>query len=670
MRPLPRVMFVLGKGGVGRSTVAAALGFELARRGERTCVFGWTVDRSDQPWFGLPPADLMPREVLPRLSVANYRLDQTLALYFVEHLHLPRFYRHVIDGVHVRKLIEAAPGIAEVFFVGHLWWLTTLAEKEAGLAFDRIVVDAPATGHGASLLDMPAVLAALHGTGLVGVETERVVTMMSDPSWTGALVVTLAEELSVEETMELVPRVSSRLARPPLALFVNRSVVHALGSEPAIALESFGARLSPRGARVRRHRSRRAPVARALRARGPQRARRRDRARHRLARRTTDGTRRARAARRGARHRAPSRRVVGRVVSARLHVLLGDGGVGKTTLAAGYALALAERGRHVALLGIDPARRLQSALGLSLEHGVARVPVAGDLHAALLLPEATLRRWATEGIRDPHERDRLLQNRLFAVLADRLAATTDVIAAVRIAEWLESDPHLTDLVVDTAPGRNGIEFLERPAALLGLMKGRLLGWLRRADEGGIARRILRGLSHVGGVELLGELGELATSVQRPFQRVLDRLEHAQAALRDPATEILLVTAVREDAVHSTEALRAELAAIGHPPSVVVVNRVLSSALRAESAHVDETSLDAPSSALLRYLRAYDAIQARVVAGANALAPSIVTLAAVSGLDGDARLARLTSLGACLCEGIGTQAVHPAASLATGETRNA
>lgn len=242
---LPRVTFVLGKGGVGRSTVAVALGSELARRGERTCVFGWTVTDPISPWFGLPPADLMPRALLPRLSVANYRLDQTLELYFVEHLHLPRFYRHVIDGVHVRKLIQAAPGIAEVFFVGHLWWLTTLAEKEAGLAFDRIVVDAPATGHGASLLDMPAVLASLRGTGLVGVETDRVVTMMSDPKWTGALVVTLAEELSVEETVELVPRVSSRLGRQPLALFVNRSVVRALGSEPAIALESFGARLSP-----------------------------------------------------------------------------------------------------------------------------------------------------------------------------------------------------------------------------------------------------------------------------------------------------------------------------------------------------------------------------------------------------------------------------------------
>jgi hypothetical protein len=245
MLTLPRIVFVLGKGGVGRSTVATALGSELARRGERTCVFGWTVMDPIAPWFGLPPADLMPREVAPRLSVANYRLDATLELYFVQHLHLPRFYRHVIDGVHVRKLIQAAPGIAEVFFVGHLWWLTTLAAKEAGLVFDRVVVDAPATGHGASLLDMPAVLSSLHGAGLVGVETDRVVRMMADPSWTGAVVVTLAEELSVEESAELVPRVTSRLARPPIAVFVNRSVRRALGDAPDASLEALVSRFSP-----------------------------------------------------------------------------------------------------------------------------------------------------------------------------------------------------------------------------------------------------------------------------------------------------------------------------------------------------------------------------------------------------------------------------------------
>lgn len=245
MSGLPRVVFVLGKGGVGRSTVAAALGLELARQGRRTCVFGWSLADPVSPWFGAPPAGLDPRPVAANLHVANYRLDDTLELYFVHHLRLPRLYRHVIRGTHVRRLIEAAPGIAELFFVGHIWWLTSLAATEAGLVFDHVVVDAPATGHGASLFDIPSLLGSLRATGLLAVETDRVTRMMSDPAWTGALVVALPEELSVEETLELVPRVSDRMGRRPLALVVNRSVGGAEGGGSRAGLEPIRTRLSP-----------------------------------------------------------------------------------------------------------------------------------------------------------------------------------------------------------------------------------------------------------------------------------------------------------------------------------------------------------------------------------------------------------------------------------------
>ena len=181
----------------------------------------------------------------PGLSVANYRLDEALRAYFVDHLHLRAFYRHVVNGQHVRNLIEAAPGIAELLFLGQLWWLTTLAEAEAGLAFDRIIVDTPATGHGASLLDLPSTLSGMGASGLLGGELERVATMMRDPAWTGALVVTLAEDLAMEETLELVPRATADLGRAPMAALVNRSVA-GLGLEaPAPWLAPLEARLSP-----------------------------------------------------------------------------------------------------------------------------------------------------------------------------------------------------------------------------------------------------------------------------------------------------------------------------------------------------------------------------------------------------------------------------------------
>ncbi len=331
-------------------------------------------------------------------------------------------------------------------------------------------------------------------------------------------------------------------------------------------------------------------------------------------------------------------------MSARLHVMLGEGGVGKTTLAAGYAIALAARGRNVALLGIDPARRLQSALGLPLGDGAVRVPLAaaGELHAAVLSPESTLRRWATEGIPRHADRERLLQNKLFAAMADRLATTTDVIAAVRIAEWMEREPAIGDFVVDTAPGRNGLEFLTRPSALVALMKGRLLGWLR--EPRGLGRRVVRGLSHLGGAPLLAELGELSSFALSAFERVLARLERAEEWVGDPSTEVLLVTAVREDAALQNRALRAALAQAGLAPAAVVVNRALPSALEAEIAGVELAPLDEPARAIVRYARAYSELQSRVLRESSSLVARVVRVSAATGLDGADRLELLGALG--------------------------
>ncbi len=222
---LPRIVFVLGKGGVGRSTVAAALGLQLAERGERVLVLEWAVADCIGPWFGAPVVGSKPVSITPRLSLCNYALEEALRAYFVDHLHLGLVYRHIVRSPAVAQVLEVAPGVAEMLFLGELWWLITLAEREVGLRFDRIVVDAPATGHGASLLDVPSTLSTMGVSKLLAVETRRVTEMMADPARVGAVVVSLPEPLVVDETLELIPRVTARLGRAPLALVVNRSAV-------------------------------------------------------------------------------------------------------------------------------------------------------------------------------------------------------------------------------------------------------------------------------------------------------------------------------------------------------------------------------------------------------------------------------------------------------------
>lgn len=232
MTKIPRVLFVLGKGGTGRSSVAAALGSCFAARGENTLIVEWTFSEAIAPWFGQPPAGHDARELRPGLSAMNFSLDATLREYFVGHLNLRLLHDVVIANRHVQRLIHAAPGIAELLFCGRIFWLTALAREEVGVDYQRIIVDAPATGHGAPLFAIPQTLAGFDAAGLLALERERVTRMFADPEWTGAVVVTLAEELAVDETMELVPRVRRDLGRPPLALLINRSVDRYFSGEP------------------------------------------------------------------------------------------------------------------------------------------------------------------------------------------------------------------------------------------------------------------------------------------------------------------------------------------------------------------------------------------------------------------------------------------------------
>jgi anion-transporting ArsA/GET3 family ATPase len=351
-------------------------------------------------------------------------------------------------------------------------------------------------------------------------------------------------------------------------------------------------------------------------------------------------------------------------VTARLHLLLGAGGVGKTTLAAGYALALArEPRRRVGLLGIDPARRLQDALGVPLSDLEAPVPSVGTLHAALLHPADSLRRWTAEALPDTDSRARLLANPFFIALADRLATATDIFAAARVAEWAERDPSLTDLVVDTAPGQNAIEFLRRPERLAAFLEGRLVRWLRwfaRSERGGPlgealgggARRVVWGLVRIGGTQLLLDLAEFFSLVEAVFARMLTRVKATEHWLRDPATEILVVTSVRDDGGRMTRELADALRDVRLAPRAIVINRAVPAGFVRELQALDGApGLPPEGVRVLRYAVAYAKMQDRLVTGLKELAPATVVIGACAGLDGGERLAALDELGRALRRGL-------------------
>ena len=327
----------------------------------------------------------------------------------------------------------------------------------------------------------------------------------------------------------------------------------------------------------------------------------------------------------------------------RLTILLGAGGVGKTTLAAGLALAHAHAGARAGLLGIDPAQRLRTALGLDdvPERGVV-LPIAGPgaLEVALLDPSASLRRWVTEACPDEARRARVFADPFFIALADRLAGLTDAIGCARAAEWVERDPRLDELVLDTAPGVAGIDLLARPDKLRAFFDGRLLRWLIRLARVGRTSRVLSGITELSGTEAIRDLGDLLATLDATVPALIARLERVRRWLADPRTAFVAVCGGRADTVATTRALAAAMRQLDLAPSLVVLNRALPDAIAKASLAQPAT---AEARAFVRYVANRVRAERRVWETLVVEAPRALAIAEGDGLDSAHRLEHLIAL---------------------------
>ena len=197
-----KLLFVLGKGGVGRSTASLALATSFAAAGERVLVVQWALRDDLSPRYGLPPAGHTETAVTPGVFTMNFDADEAIREYFVDHLGMRLLHSVVIENKHVQRLIHAAPGVQELFFLGRLLWLVELAHAKRGWSYDRVIVDTPATGHGVSLFTIAPTIAGFGMTGPLAAECVRVSALLADARKVGVLFVTLPEELPVEETLE------------------------------------------------------------------------------------------------------------------------------------------------------------------------------------------------------------------------------------------------------------------------------------------------------------------------------------------------------------------------------------------------------------------------------------------------------------------------------------
>lgn len=349
----------------------------------------------------------------------------------------------------------------------------------------------------------------------------------------------------------------------------------------------------------------------------------------------------------------------------KLHVFLGAGGVGKTTLSAGFALALARQGFSVGLISVDPAKRLKGALGveeLSEKGTMIAGADPGKLEAAFLNISACFSRWIQQEGMSAESQTRLFENRLFRGVVEKFASATDTFAAVRLAEWGETS-RFDHIVVDTAPGLQAVDFLSKPEKLLAFLDGKLIDWIKwfvgseqtgrsiiqRVVKSG-ARRVLDGLAQIGGQNFLLNLGEFLILLDGVFVTMFRRLENVSQWFRSDCAQFYLVTAVREDAVYVGRKLAQELDNLGINGRCVIINKAFPDVLNNDTGF--QAVMAAPRLAeqgetpFLNYLSSYHRLQREVTGEMSSTASTIITIPLASGLDGteSIRLEDLVKLG--------------------------
>jgi Anion-transporting ATPase len=241
-----RLVVVTGKGGTGKTTVAAALALAAAARGLRVLVA--EVGIGEQvPALLAPrpePVGYAGREVRPGLVAMRIDPYEALAEYLGLQIGLRGLVRRVLENRAFRQLMDASPGWRELITLGKVWHLEQQRDARDRPRFDLLVVDAPATGHGLTFLDVPRVVGSAVRAGPLRKHAGLVEEMIRDARRTVLLPVALAEELPARETAELIGRV-----RGELGVAVDRVVVNAVAPDPfppaAPDLDARLARLPP-----------------------------------------------------------------------------------------------------------------------------------------------------------------------------------------------------------------------------------------------------------------------------------------------------------------------------------------------------------------------------------------------------------------------------------------
>jgi len=273
----------------------------------------------------------------------------------------------------------------------------------------------------------------------------------------------------------------------------------------------------------------------------------------------------------------------------RIIVCCGSGGVGKTTTAAALGLRAAERGRHVVVLTVDPARRLAQSMGLtSLDNTPRPVPLpdghgeaGGSLHAMMLDMKRTFDE-IVEAHSDPDRAGQILANPFYQSLSSSFAGTQEYMAMEKLGQLRRAD-EWDLIVVDTPPSRSALDFLDAPQRLSRFLDGRLIRLLT-APTRVSSRAYLKvvnawvgmatgAVTKVLGTQLLRDVQTFVAALDTMFGGFRERAEDTYRLLQTPGTAFLVVATPEPDALREASYFVERLSQDRMPLAGLILNRV-------------------------------------------------------------------------------------------------
>lgn len=216
-----RVLFITGKGGVGKTTISAILGITAKKMGKKVLICEINTKEKIAPLLGYEEVGSEITEVESNLFIVNINPKDALKEYGLMLLKSKILYNTIFENKFVKKFLDGLPGFSELITIGKIAFHEAEKDKNGNNKYDIIIIDAPSTGHGITFLKFPMTVLKVLKSGALFEEEKKINDLLKNKDKTAINIVTQPEELPINESKELYNIIKNELEMPIGCLFIN-----------------------------------------------------------------------------------------------------------------------------------------------------------------------------------------------------------------------------------------------------------------------------------------------------------------------------------------------------------------------------------------------------------------------------------------------------------------